>query len=85
MKKVIMMASVLLCVVGLQAEVSDSVSTAEAKAISDGKVKGEAAAKAAVEEANSKEEFKSKQDGENFKKEAEADAKKLTAKEADKK
>ncbi len=80
-----MVASMLLCVVGLQAEVADSVPKAEAKAIEAGKVKGEAAAKAAVEETNSKEEFKTKMDSDAFKKEAKEDEKKLTPQEADKK
>ena len=56
-------AFLLVGVSGLQAEV----------------VKGEAAAKAKVEETQMKEEFKAKEDMANFKKEAEADVKKVDA------
>jgi hypothetical protein len=55
----------------------DSVARKEAQALKNpDSVKGEAAAKAKVEEARAKELFEAKMEAEAFKKEAEADAKK---------
>jgi hypothetical protein len=73
--------SLLLGVTGLQANeaksaVSDSVAKTEAAALKAGKVKGEDAAKAAVEEAGLKEDFKAKQVRTELKKDSEADKKK---------
>jgi len=72
--------SLLLGVTGLQANeaksvVSDSVSKAEAAALKAGKVKGEGAAKAAVEEAGLKEDFKAKEAESGFKKKSESEKK----------
>lgn len=72
--------SLLLGVTGLQANeaksaVTDSVAKTEAAALKAGKVKGEDAAKAAVEEVGLKEDFKAKEAGSAFKKDSEADKK----------
>jgi hypothetical protein len=72
--------SLLLGVTGLQANeaksvVSDSVSKAEAAALKAGKVKGEHAAKAAVEESGLKEDFKAKEAESGFKKKAKSEEK----------
>ncbi len=82
MRKVIVISTVavslLLGVTGLQAEeakavMPDKVVKEEVAGLKDAKVKGEDAAKAAVEETNSKEAFKAKEAGSEFKKESEKD------------
>ena len=73
--------SLLLGMTGLQANeaksaMTDSVAKTEAAALKAGKVKGEDAAKAAVEEAGLKEDFKAKEARSALKKDSETDEKK---------
>ena len=86
MKKVSIVSAVavslLLGVVGIQAEeaktaMPDSVVKEEVAGLKAAKVKGEVAAKAAVEETESKDAFKAKEAGSSFKKDSEAATKKL--------
>lgn len=82
MKKSIVSAvavSFLMGIVGLQA---DSVAKEEAAALASPKMtEGVPAAKAKVEETESKEKFETKMDSKNFEKEAKADVKKEVTKE----
>lgn len=84
MKKVSIISTVaislLLGLSGVQAEkavMPDKVVKEESAGLKAGNVKGEAAAQAAVEEVNSKEALKAKEATSAFKKESEADKKKL--------
>ena len=86
MKKVSIVSAVavslLLGVTGVQAEeakavMPDSVVKEEATGLKAAKVKGEDAAKAAVEEVGLKEDFKAKEAMSTFKKDSEAATKKL--------
>jgi uncharacterized membrane protein len=64
---------------------SDSVAKEESAAIADPAVKGEAAAKAKVEETQSKDAFEAKETSTDFKKESAADEKKTVAADEEKK
>ncbi len=86
MKKVSIVSTVavslLLGVSGVQAEeakavMPDSVVKEEATGLKAAKVKGEDAAKAAVEETESKDAFEAKEAASSFKKDSEAATKKL--------
>ncbi len=86
MKKVGLVSTVAVSLLfgmsGLQAEeakavMPDSVVKEEVAGLKAAKVKGEDAAKAAVEEAGLKEDFKAKEAGSSFKKDSEAATKKL--------